>query len=232
MSWNIAGLALALGLFVVEPPPEPVEISLAVDSLQLGPDVGPRVELQLHGPMSQMLKLQAFEVQGPGGAPMKVVTSLSYLDERNRNYAVHIDFIDEHGNATPLVEWFTCLACTERRLVEQTLAAFQSGAERLHAVVPGTSVAVTPPPPVVRQPIAPIGRLGYVGVGVSAGGLATLVVGTASLVTTDNEHVDVLVGIGATALGLGIAAIVGDVVNRQRLRVQPSPYGLAIAFRL
>lgn len=226
-----------------DPPPEPVEIAVSIESLELGPNVGPRLGLRLYGPMSDMLRLQAFEVQGPGGAPMTIRTSLSYLDESHTNYAVYIDFIDEEGTMTPLIGGFACTACTEERLIEQTLAGFLRATKTLHGAVGGDPPDLTPIPQLPPPPIKPIGPLGYTGIGASSGGLFMVLLGSGLLASQNstNPSADVVLGVGITALGFGIAAIVGDVLHRRssserslRLRIEPAPpqSGLAFSFGL
>lgn len=241
-----------IGLFVCfapmvaqadEPPPEPVEVAVAIDSLDLGPNVGPRLELRLYGPMSDMLRLQAFEVQGPGGAPMTIRTTLSYLDESHTNYAVYVDFVDEQGAMTPLIEGFACMACTEDRLVEQTLASFWGATKSLHGAVAGDPPKLTPIPQLPPPPVKPIGPLGYTGIGTSSGGLFMVVLGSGLLAAnnSNNSSADAVLGVGITALGFGIAAIVGDVLHRRnsserslRARIEPAPTqsGLGFSFGL
>lgn len=252
MNGNHKTLTALLGLFVLftplaaqadEPPPEPVEIAVAIDSLELGPDVGPRLELRLYGPMTDLLRLQAFEVQGPGGAPMSIRTSLAYLDESNTNYAVYIDFIDEHGAMTPLIEGFACTACTEHRLVEQTLVAFRRATKSLHGAVAGDPPELTPIPQLPPPPIKPIGPLGYTGIAASSGGLFMVFLGSGLVAakSSQNPSADVVLGVGITALSFGLAAILGDVLSRRnaskralRVHIEPAPAqsGLAFSFGL
>jgi hypothetical protein len=221
-------------------PPEPVEISVAIDSIELGPEVGPRVEQKLYGPMSDALRSKGFEAQGPGGAPKTVLTSLAYLDESNSNYAIHIDFIDEQGAMTPLIEGFACMACTERRLIDETLKSFKHATTSLHGAAAGDPPDLPPIPQVTPPPVKQIGPLGYTGIGMSSTGLLMVVVGsglTAVGGDSRNSSADVVLGIGITALGFGIAAILGDVLKRRRsserrqnVRIEPASPESGIAF--
>lgn len=202
-------------------------IALDVDTLGLGPDLGPRIEMQVYEPLRALLERQDFEVEGPGGATPTVLVTLGFLDEARVDYAIHIDLVEQHESSA-LAEWFVCMACTERRLVEQTLAGFETAVAAL-VEHDEAEPAVQPPAP-VQPPAkpAPIGPLGYLGAGVGGGGLVMLAIGIGLLETSKHTGkptgsfrspyrpgAELVFGIGVTTVGLGVLAVATDLIGRR-----------------
>jgi hypothetical protein len=219
-------------------PPAPVAIVVEVNSLDLGSEAGSRLDPNLYVQMAGILESKAFAAKEPGGAPMTVRTTLAYTDEGDSNYTVHIDFIDGNGVVTPLIEGFECRACSEKRLIEQTLDGFRLSTTQLRRML-GPPIDVPPPTQLPPTPTKRVGPLGYAGIGVSSGGLLMVVAGSGLLASqsAQNPSADVVLGVGITALGLGLAAVIGDVIHRRsrseghrRPRIKSAPLGAGVAF--
>lgn len=207
----------------------PQRVALDVKAPGLGPDLGPRIELQLYEPLKMQLERQNFEVEGPGEASRVVLVSIDYLDEAGRrDYAVHIDLVEQQ-EPVALTEWFVCMACNDRRLVEQTVAGFALAVTGL--VEHSQAEAETEPLPAPMEPPAkpaPIGPLGYLGAGVGGGGLLILVLGVGLTITQDHAAkatkviddpyrpgAEMVVGVGVTSFGFGVLALASDLIGRR-----------------
>lgn len=221
-----------------DPPPAPVAIAVEINSLDLGSEASSRLDAKLYILMADILESKAFAAKEPGGAPMTVRTTLAYIDEGDSNYTVHIDFIDENGVVTPLIEGFECRACSEKRLIDQTLNGFRLSTTQLRRML-SPPIDLASPTQLPPAPTKRVGPLGYAGIGVSSGGLLMVIVGSGLLASqsAQNPSADVVLGVGITALGLGLAAVLGDVIHRRRQseghrrpRIKAAPLGAGVTF--
>lgn len=217
----LASVLVMIGTPVWASPPTgdtPQRVALDIDTLGLGPDLGPRMELEIYAPLKVLLARQNYEVKGPGEATRTVLVTIGYLDDAHLNYAIHIDLVEQRGKVA-LTEWFACMACNERRLVEQTVTGFGLAVMAL-VELSEAEAEIEPPCAPVEPPPEPaqIGPLGFLGAGVGVGGLVTLGFGIGATVArnyTGRPAPELVVGIGAATLGFGLLAVATDLIGRK-----------------
>jgi len=180
-------------------------------------------------------------------------TRLRRMEAGNRNYGIHFEFVDG-DRATPAIEWFECIFCTEARVLERLR---ESGPDLLAAIDrqqasveadtgedtadDGSESGDEPP---IAEPVKPIGPLGYAGIGVTVLGLGATIGGAVEisrgrvydpatdryqLTGTDHRPVGyALLGVGAAATVAGVIMLGADVGKRAKQRKQAPRQALII----
>lgn len=256
--------ALALATFVLTATfparaqaEEPEAVVLELDADALGALAAGRIEPDLRDPMIASLKARGFRIVPAGSADLVIRTRIAFHDSQDRDYTVHIDLIQAGGEPEPLVEWLLCSTCSESALVRRTLAKFDEATLALHEQLTPPPDLRPPTPPKPRpEAAAPIAGLGQAGVGVAVSGL--LVTGTglglyftrdAPIKTEDKVEpthlyapaAEILMAVGSTTLGLGLSALIMDLVARRQRNAPPvqtalswssESFSLSVAFAL
>lgn len=258
------GLALALAIFAltavlpsVTRAGEPEAVAFEIDADALGELAANRIEGELRDPMIARLKIQGFRVVPEAAADSLIRTRIAFHDSDDRDYTVHIELVQAGGEPEPLIEWVLCATCTENTLVRRTLSEFDDATLALREQLepPPELRPCTPPKPISKAPAA-IGVLGHAGVGIAVSGL--LVTGTGISLyyvrqlpgragdPIEISHpyapaAEILMAVGSTTLGLGLSALITDLVVRRRQEAPPvraavawSPeaFSLSVAFAL
>lgn len=185
----------------------------------------------------------------------QIKMQISYLDEEDYHYAIHIDIIRDGERVSPGVEWFTCLVCPDVRLIRKIAESAPKIAAALSAPVENAGKRVLPDADTFRAPPR-ITVIGIAGAVVAAGGIG-LVGWGAPLISKETGTRDadivkektvrardygrrgvVLVSVGAVFVVVGVVALVTDILlqkkkrkrQRSRAMVLPSGFGAVVRF--
>ena len=203
----------------------------------------PHIERFTNERIEPLLRERAFAKVDEAGDAVEI--RIEYLDPEDLEYAIYLDVYDDGTRIDPGVPWFVCKFCPQGMVadkVAENLPAALDLLERAEAAAdtdgnetaatasePATTPGGEPPP----KPVRPIGWLGITGAVVAGGGLATTIAGAVRLAkgevteSTGQSEAQVidyrpqgiaLVGIGASVLVLGTAAVVVDVMMRKKKR--------------
>jgi len=185
-----------------------------------------------------------------------------YLDQKDLEYAVYVDVYEDGALVEPGIAWFVCKFCPQSMLADNVAEHLPAALDLLERaeveavtpMVPEERDSQTTGAPIgsVDEPTVrtkPIGGLGITAAVVAGGGLATTIAGavefgrgevvkrsdTPNLRVEDHRPQGVfLLSVGMSALVLGTAVMVVDVVTREKnkkIAVAPSwmPRGAGVS---
>lgn len=253
---------LVAALFVASPPlptlvaapaadatEQPRSVHVSVDVTELGPK-GVGVDGLVLDKLTAKLQEAGFEVVEASAEAVQLRVRFVGLRVDKFDYGIHFELVD--GDAVePVIQWVACLLCVDANLLplldEHSPALIEALDRRLagSATVEGEgegegagdSTIGVDAVPEVGEPIAVIGPVGGVGIGVAALGLGAVVWGSVELgrgrvyedgssANPDRSWTDhrlrgrALLGAGLGGVALGTALIVTDVVIRAKRRKQ------------
>ncbi|MCX4239733.1 hypothetical protein [Paraliomyxa miuraensis] len=219
----------------------------------------PHIERFTNERIEPLLRDRSFAKADDAGDAVEI--RIEYIDPKDLEYAIYLDVFDDGTRIDPGVPWFVCKFCPQGMVadkVAENLPAALDLLERTEATAEdqgkGEPASPIGEPPTVTdepaKPVRPIGWMGITGAIVAGGGLATTIAGAVRLAQGEvaepsqasQQRVEdyrpqgrVLLGVGVSALAMGTAALVVDVVLRKKKRdavaVTPtwSPHGAGLA---
>ncbi|MFV8750465.1 hypothetical protein ACNOYE_07925 [Nannocystaceae bacterium ST9] len=243
-------LALMLALLVASPtvlaqspaaPEQPLRV--VVDTAALDEQDRERMRKFLQAGVVEEIEAKGITVVEDGSATTLRVR-IEYLDEEDLEYAIHYD-IQHGGEIYTDVPLALCTFCVDAKLLRAINGGLPAALKRLEEL----AEPVEPSPleetdPVLEEPvpedepepdrIAPIGPLGFTGIGVAALGLGATIAGAVELskgkvyeqtsTGLSWEFEDhrpagkALLGTGVAVMAVGVALLVTDTVIRARKR--------------
>lgn len=218
----------------------------------------PHIERFTAERIEPVLRERSFAKADDAGDAVEI--RIEYIDPKDLEYAIYLDVYDDGTRIEPGVAWFVCKFCPQSMVADKVAENLPGALDLLErteaAEAEAENEAVAPagaPTTIEDEPAKaerPIGWLGITGAVVAGGGLATTIAGAVRLAQGEvaepsqmsQQRVEdyrpqgrVLLGVGVSALAMGTAALVVDVVMRKKKRdalaVAPNwlPHGAGVA---
>ena len=231
-------------------------LRVSIDVSVLAEADAPHIERFTLERMEPLLRERTYTRNDDAGDAIEI--RFDYLDQNDLEYAVYVDVYDDGVLVEPGIEWFVCSFCPQTMLadtVARQLPAALDLLARAEVVAPTVpeedsrvAAAATRPDEALAH-TRPIGWLGIAGAVVAGGGLTTTIAGAVELgqgrvvestgapyqrVEDHRPRGMFFLGVGVSAMVVGLAVVVVDVVTRKKhkkIAVAPSwmPRGAGVS---